>query len=68
MQLLMLQGKAAMTYNGTWLLRTAPGGRADRCRSTCTWRRCPWSMPAPKAHSIVSWAGFALPADARRQP
>ena len=49
MQQLLLQGKAAMTYNGTWLLPQLQAGHADRSRSTCTWRRCPSSTGRPEA-------------------
>ena len=64
MQLLFLQGKAAMTYNGSWLL-----GRS--CRQAR--RRSPFDLhvaPLPlvdgtsKARSILAWGGFALPAKA----
>jgi len=63
MQLLFLQGKAAMTYNGTWLLTPLQKGAAT----------VPFDLhvaPLPlvdgssKAHSLLSWAGFALPAKA----
>jgi ABC-type glycerol-3-phosphate transport system substrate-binding protein len=63
MQLLMLQGKAATTYNGTWLLAPLQAGTPT----------VPFDLhvaPLPlvdgtsKAHSIVSWAGFAMPAKA----
>ena len=63
MQLLMLQGKAATTYNGTWLLTPLQAGTPT----------VPFDLhvaPLPlvdgtsKAHSIVSWAGFAMPAKA----
>jgi ABC-type glycerol-3-phosphate transport system substrate-binding protein len=61
MQLLMLQGKAAMTYNGTWLLPQlqagAPTGPFDLHVAPL-----PLVDRSSKAHSIVSWAGFALPA------
>ena len=61
MQLLFLQGKAAMTYNGTWLLEALQAGTPT----------VPFDLhvaPLPlvdgtsKAHSILAWAGFALPA------
>ena len=63
MQLLMLQGKAATTYNGTWLLGPLKAGTPT----------VPFDLhvaPLPlvdatsTARSIVSWAGFALPAAA----
>jgi ABC-type glycerol-3-phosphate transport system substrate-binding protein len=61
MQLLFLQGKAAMTYNGSWLLAPLQAGTPT----------VPFDLhvaPLPlvegtsKAHSILSWGGFALPA------
>jgi ABC-type glycerol-3-phosphate transport system substrate-binding protein len=61
MQLLFLQGKAAMTYNGTWLLAPLQAGTPT----------VPFNLhvaPLPlidetsRARSIISWAGFALPA------
>ena len=61
MQLLFLQGKAAMTYNGTWLLEALQAGTPT----------VPFDLhvaPLPlvdgtsKAHSLLAWAGFALPA------
>ena len=60
MQLLMLEGKAATTYNGTWLLGPLKAGTPT----------VPFDLhvaPLPlvdatsTARSIVSWAGFALP-------
>ena len=63
MQQLFLQGKAAMTYNGTWLLpqlqAASPGGAFDLHVAPL-----PLVDGTTKAHSIVSWAGFALPATA----
>ena len=62
MQLLLLQGKAAMTYNGTWLLPPLQAGTPT----------IPFDLhvaPLPlvdeesKARSLVSWAGFAVPAN-----
>jgi ABC-type glycerol-3-phosphate transport system substrate-binding protein len=63
MQLLFLQGKAAMTYNGTWLL-------APLQKATPT---VPFDLhvaPPPlvdktsTARSILAWGGVALPAKA----
>ena len=63
MQLLFLQGKAAMTYNGTWLL-------APLQRGTTT---VPFDLhvaPLPlvdrtsTARSILAWGGLAMPAKA----
>jgi arabinogalactan oligomer/maltooligosaccharide transport system substrate-binding protein len=61
MQLLILQGKAAMTYNGSWLLAPLQAGSPT----------VPFDLhvaPLPlvdgttKAHSIVSFGAFAMPA------
>jgi len=63
MQLLFLQGKAAMTYNGTWLLAPLQKGTPT----------VPFDLhvaPLPlvdktsTARSILAWGGFALPAKA----
>jgi raffinose/stachyose/melibiose transport system substrate-binding protein len=63
MQLLFLQGKSAMTYNGTWLLEALQAGTPT----------VPFDLhvaPLPlvdgtsKARSILSWAGVALPTTA----
>jgi ABC-type glycerol-3-phosphate transport system substrate-binding protein len=61
MQLLFLQGKAATTYNGTWLLPQLQAGTPT----------VPFDLhatPLPlvdgmtKAHSILAYGAFALPA------
>jgi len=61
MQLLMLQGKAATTYNGTWLLPQLQAGTPT----------VPFDLhvaPLPlvdgtsKAHSLLSYSALALPA------
>lgn len=61
MQLLFLQGKAAMTYNGTWLLPTL-----QAARPTVPFDLHVAALPlvdgASKAHSTLAWAGFAMPA------
>ncbi len=63
MQQLLLRGKAATTYNGSWLLPQllagSPAGAFDLHVAPL-----PLVDGAPKAHSILSWAGFALPAKA----
>jgi ABC-type glycerol-3-phosphate transport system substrate-binding protein len=63
MQLLFLQGKAAMTYNGTWLLAPLQAGTPtvpfDLHVATL-----PLVDGTSKAHSSLTWAGFALPAKA----
>jgi raffinose/stachyose/melibiose transport system substrate-binding protein len=61
MQLLFLQGKAAMTYNGSWLLAALQAGTPTGAFDLHV-------VPLPRvdgattAHSTLSWAGFALPA------
>ncbi len=63
MQLLMLQGKVAMTYNGTWLLPQLQAGTP-----TVDFELHATALPlvdnTSKAHSILAWGGFALPATA----
>ena len=63
MQQLFLQGKAAMVYNGSWLLPAllagSPAGAFDLHVAPL-----PLVAGASKAHSILSWGGFALPAKA----
>jgi ABC-type glycerol-3-phosphate transport system substrate-binding protein len=63
MQLLFLQGKAAMTYNGTWLLAPLQKGTPT----------VPYDLhvaPLPlvdrtsTARSILAWGGLAMPAKA----
>ncbi len=61
MQQLFLQGKAAMTYNGTWLLpqlqAATPGVAFDLHVAPL-----PRVAGALTARSILSWAGFAMSA------
>jgi arabinogalactan oligomer / maltooligosaccharide transport system substrate-binding protein len=61
MQLLFLQGKAAMTYNGSWLLPQLLAGSP-----TVPFDAHVAPLPAfdgnSKARSILAWGGFALPA------
>ena len=63
MQLLFLQGKAAMTYNGTWLL-----SQLQRAAPTVAFDLHVAPLPlvdgASKARSILSWGGLAMPAKA----
>ncbi len=63
MQLLFLQGKAAMTYNGTWLLEPLQAGTP-----TVPFDLHAAALPlvdgASKARSIIAWGGLALPATA----
>ena len=63
MQLLMLQGKAAMTYNGTWLLGPLKAG-TPTVPFDLHVAPLPLVDPTSTAHSLLSWAGFALPATA----
>ncbi len=63
MQQLVLQGKAAMTYNGTWLLPQllagSPTGPFDLHVAPL-----PLVEGASRARPLLSWTGFALPAKA----
>jgi ABC-type glycerol-3-phosphate transport system substrate-binding protein len=63
MQLLFLQGKAAMAYNGTWLLEPLKAG-TPTVPFDLHVAPLPLVEGASKAHSILAWAGFALPAKA----
>jgi arabinogalactan oligomer / maltooligosaccharide transport system substrate-binding protein len=63
MQLLLLQGKAAMTYNGTWLLEPLQAG-TPTVPFDLHVAPLPLVPGAEKAHSILAWAGFAIPANA----
>ncbi len=62
MQLLFLQGKAAMTYNGTWLLESLQAG-TPIVPFDLHVAPLPLVAGAAEAHSILAWAGFALPAN-----
>jgi ABC-type glycerol-3-phosphate transport system substrate-binding protein len=63
MQLLLLQGKAAMTYNGTWLLEPLKAGSPTVAFDLHV-APLPLVEGATKARSLVAWAGFAIPANA----
>ena len=63
MQLLFLEGKAAMTYNGTWLLSQLQAGTPTGAFDLHV-ASLPLVDGASKAHSLLSWGGFALPAKA----
>jgi raffinose/stachyose/melibiose transport system substrate-binding protein len=63
MQQLFLQGKAAMTYNGTWLLPQLHAGTPGVAFDLHV-APLPLVDGASKARSILSWAGFAMPAKA----
>ena len=65
MQQLFIQGKAAMTFQGSWMLAQIQGGAATR----------PFDVhvaPPPLVHGatrprpILAWAGFAFPEKASR--
>jgi raffinose/stachyose/melibiose transport system substrate-binding protein len=65
MQQLFLQGRAAMTYNGTWLLPALLAGEPAG----------PWDLhvaPPPmidgaaRPRPILAWTGFAMPAETGR--
>lgn len=65
MQQLLLQGKAATTFQGTWMLSQIEAGTASG----------PWTLhvaPPPlvdgaaRPRPILAWAGFAIPAAAGR--
>ena len=66
MQQLLLQGKAAMTYNGTWLLPPLQAG-TPTVPFDLHVAPLPLVDGASKARSLVSWAGFALPANGCRE-
>lgn len=61
MQLLFLQGKAAMTYNGTWLLAPLQAG-TPTVPFDLHVAPLPRVDGASRPHSTISWAGFAMPA------
>ena len=63
MQLLFLQGRAAMTYNGTWLLEPLQAG-TPTVPFDLHVAPLPLVDGATKARSLVAWAGFAIPAKA----
>ncbi len=62
MQLLFLQGRAAMAYNGTWLLGPLQAG-APTVPFDLHVAPLPLVDGASKARSILAWAGFAMPAE-----
>jgi ABC-type glycerol-3-phosphate transport system substrate-binding protein len=59
MQLLFLQGGAAMTYNGTWLLEPLQAG-TPTVPFDLHVAPLPLVDGATKARSIIAWAGFAI--------
>lgn len=60
MQQLLLQGKAAMTFNGTWLLPLLLGG-SPTTEFDLHVVPPPLVEGATKARPILAWAGFAMP-------
>jgi arabinogalactan oligomer/maltooligosaccharide transport system substrate-binding protein len=63
MQLLFLQGKAAMTYNGSWLLAPLQAGTPSAPFDLHV-APLPLVDGASKARSILAWSGLAMPATA----
>jgi ABC-type glycerol-3-phosphate transport system substrate-binding protein len=63
MQALFLQGRAAMTYNGSWLLAQLQAGTPTVAFDLHV-APLPLVDGTSKAHSILSWGGFAMPAKA----
>ena len=63
MQQLVLQGKAAMTYNGSWMLPQIQAG-TPTVDVELHVASLPLVDASSTAHSIVAWGGFALPAKA----
>ncbi len=63
MQQLLLQGKAAMTYNGTWMLEQIQAG-TPTVPFELHVAPLPLVGESSTAHSSVTWGGFALPAKA----
>jgi ABC-type glycerol-3-phosphate transport system substrate-binding protein len=63
MQQLLLQGTAAMTYNGTWLLPALQAG-SPTVPFDLHVAPLPLVDETSTPHSILSWGGFALPAGA----
>ena len=61
MQQLFLQGKAAMTYNGSWLLPQLQAG-TPAVPFDLHVAALPASMRRCRRRSILAWSGFALPA------
>jgi arabinogalactan oligomer/maltooligosaccharide transport system substrate-binding protein len=63
MQALFLQGKAALAYNGSWLLTQLQAGTPTVAFDLHV-APLPLVDGTSKAHSILSWGGVALPAKA----
>ena len=67
MQLLFLQGKAAMTYNGTWLLEPLQAG-TPTVPFDLHVAPLPLVDGASTAHSILAWARLRAAGQGRREP
>ncbi len=65
MQQLLLQGKVAMTYNGSWLLPELMAG-SPSVPFDLHVAPPPMIEGATRARPILAWSGFALPAQALR--
>ena len=65
MQQLLLQGKVAMTYNGSWLLPHLLGGTPSGAFDLHV-APPPLIEGASKGRPILVWNGFALPAETKR--
>jgi arabinogalactan oligomer/maltooligosaccharide transport system substrate-binding protein len=63
MQALVLQGKAALAYNGSWLLTQLQAGTPSVAFDLHV-APLPLVDGTSKTHSILSWAGVAMPAKA----
>ena len=63
MQAIFLQGKAALAYNGSWLLTQLQAGTPSVAFDLHV-APLPLVDGTSKAHSILSWAGVAMPAKA----
>jgi ABC-type glycerol-3-phosphate transport system substrate-binding protein len=65
MQQLLLQGKAATTFNGSWLLAALQAGSATADFELHV-APPPLVDGATRPRPILAWTGFALPAEAAR--
>jgi len=63
MQQLLLQGTAAMTYNGSWMLAQLLAG-SPAAEFDLHVAPPPLVDGAPRPRPILAWGGFALPAEA----
>jgi ABC-type glycerol-3-phosphate transport system substrate-binding protein len=65
MQQLFLQGKAATTFQGSWMLAQIQAGASERPVDVHV-APPPLVDGATRPRPILAWTGFALPADAAR--